>query len=131
MSSVTKRSRKKFRGRELLYLSPAGLRDIRDEVVDHQAFLTSFAARPTLDRLIDGIRTELVTAFVRSAFDLGLDGDEKKVDLGAAREIVDQVSTRLDRPAPYRSPWGSLCSLGSGGDDDAGYFLSDDRRLPF
>src|SRR4029077_19416678 len=47
---------KKFRGRELLYLSPAELRDIRDEVVDHQPFLASFAARPTLDRLIDGIR---------------------------------------------------------------------------
>src|SRR5207247_3347139 len=88
---------KRFRGRELLYLSPPDLRDVRDEVADHQAFLTSFAARPTLDRLIDGIRTEIVTAFVRSAFDLGLDGDEKKVDLGAAREVVDEISTRLDR----------------------------------
>jgi len=121
---------KRFRGRELLYLSPVDLRDVRDEVADHRAFLTSFAARPTLDRLIDGIRTEIVTAFVQTAFDLGLDGDEKKVDLGAAREVVDQISTRLDHAAPYRSPWGSLFSLDRGG-EDAGYFLSDDKRLLF
>jgi len=121
---------KRFRGRELLYPSSPELRDVRDQVADHQGFLTSFAARPTLDRLIDGIRTEIVTAFVRSAFDLGLDGDEKKVDLGGAREVLDQISTRLDRPAPYRSPWGSLFSLDLGG-EDAGYFLSDDKRLLF
>ncbi len=121
---------KKFRGRELLYLSPADLRDIHDQVVDHQGFLASFAARPTLDSLIDGIRTEIVTAFVRSAFDLGLDGSEKKVDLSAAREVLDQISTRLDRPARYRSPWGSLFSLNHG-DDEAGFFLSDDKRLLF
>jgi len=36
---------KRFRGRELLYLAPSDLADIRDEVGDHQGFLTSFAAR--------------------------------------------------------------------------------------
>ena len=121
---------KRFRGHELLYLAPPDLADIRDEVGDHQAFLTSFAARPTLDRLLDGIRTEIVTAFVHSAFDLGLDGDEKKVDLGAARDVLEQISTRLDRPAPFRSPWGSLFSLDRDG-ADAGYFLSDDKHLLF
>jgi len=121
---------KRFRGRELLYLAPPDLADIRDEIDDHQAFLTSFAARPTLDRLLDGIRTEIVTAFVRSAFDLGLDGEDKKVDLGAARDVLEQISTRLDRSAPFRSPWGSLFSL-EPRDQDAGYFLSDDKRLLF
>jgi len=121
---------KRFRGRELLYLVPPDLANIRDEIDDHQAFLTSFAARPTLDRLLDGIRTEIVTAFVRSAFDLGLDGDDKKVDLGAARDVLDQISTRLDRPAPFRTPWGSLFSLDRGG-ADAGYFVSDDKHLLF
>ncbi len=121
---------KRFRGRELLYLVPPDLANIRDEIDDHQAFLTSFAARPTLDRLLDGIRTEIVTAFVRSAFDLGLDGDDKKVDLGAARDVLDQISTRLDRPAPFRTPWGSLFSLDRGG-ADAGYFVTDDRHLLF
>ncbi|TMB50659.1 MAG: hypothetical protein E6J56_21385, partial [Deltaproteobacteria bacterium] len=71
-----------------------------------------------------------MTAFVRSAFDLGLDESEKKVDLSAAREVLDQISTRLDRPARYRSPWGSLFSLNHG-DDEAGFFLSDDKRLLF
>src|SRR5438034_551695 len=87
------------------------------------ALAYTFRAGPTLARLLDGIRTEIVTAFVRSAFDLGLDGDDKKVDLGAARDVLDQISTRLDRPAPFRSPWGSLFSLAPR-DQDAGDFLS-------
>src|SRR5439155_817533 len=39
-------------------------------------------------------------------------------------------STRLDRPARFRSPSGSLFSLERGG-ADAGYFLSDDKHLLF
>src|SRR5205823_4568601 len=46
------------------------------------------------------------------------------------REVLDQLSARLDPPPPYRSPWGSLFSLDLGG-EDAGYFLSDDKRLLF
>ena len=120
----------RFRGRELLYLSRHDLADVTDDVVDHRPFLAAFAARPTLDELIDGLRTEVVAAFVRNAFDLGLDEGGEKVDLGAARDVLDQISTRLDRPAPYRSPWRSLFSLDQG-DEDAGYFLSDDKRLLF
>ncbi|TMA40684.1 MAG: hypothetical protein E6J81_19555, partial [Deltaproteobacteria bacterium] len=120
----------RFRGRELLYLSRHDLVNVTDDVVDHRPFLTAFAARPTLDELIDGLRTEVVTAFVRNAFDLGLDEGGERVDLGAARDVLDQISTRLDRPAPYRSPWRSLFSLDQG-DEDAGYFLSDDKRLLF
>jgi hopanoid biosynthesis associated RND transporter like protein HpnN len=120
----------RFRGRELLYLSRHDLADLTDDVVDHRRFLTAFAARPTLDELIDGLRTEVVTAFVRNAFDLGLDEGGKKVDLGAARDVLDQISTGLDGRAPYRSPWRSLFSLDHD-DEDAGYFLSDDKRLLF
>ncbi|TMB15596.1 MAG: hypothetical protein E6J59_19875, partial [Deltaproteobacteria bacterium] len=120
----------RFRGRELLYLSRHDLADLADDVVDHRRFLTDFAARPTLGELVDGLRTEVVTAFVRNAFDLGLDDGDANVDLGAARDVLDQISTRLDRRAPYRSPWRSLFSL-KRGDGDAGYFLSDDERLLF
>src|SRR5213076_2404697 len=45
-------------------------------------------------------------------------------------DVLEQISTRLDRPARFRSPWGSLFSLERGG-ADAGYFLSDDKRLLF
>ena len=120
----------RFRGRELLYLSRHDLADLADDVVDHRRFLTAFAARPTLDELVDGLRTEVVTAFVRNAFDLGLDDADANVDLGAARDVLDQISTRLDRRVPYRSPWRALFSL-KRGDGDAGYFLSDDERLLF
>src|SRR2546427_1076214 len=118
----------RFRGRELLYLSRHDLVNLADDVVEHRRFLTAFAARPTLGELVDGLRTEVMTAFVRNAFDLGLDDGVANADLGAARDVLDQISTRLDRRAPYRSPWRSLFSLHRG-DGDAGYFLSDDKRL--
>ena len=44
--------------------------------------------------------------------------------------LLDQISTRLDRPTPYRSPWATLFSFG-GDAADAGYFLSDDKSLLF
>ncbi|HZP43985.1 MAG TPA: MMPL family transporter [Candidatus Binatia bacterium] len=120
---------KRFRGRELLYLDPANLIEVRDKVLDHREFLTAFAARPTLDQLIDGLRTEVVSAFVRSAFDLGLDDDGRQIDLGVARDVLNEIATRVDRPVRYRSPWGSLFALDPTG--DAGYFFSDDKRLLF
>jgi hopanoid biosynthesis associated RND transporter like protein HpnN len=120
----------RFRGRELLYLSRDELTDLGEQLVEHREFLDAFAARPSLDTMVDGIRTEVVSAFVRNAFDLGLDDGGEKVDLGTARALLEQISARLDGPAPYRSPWGALFSLKSG-DDDAGYFLSDDEHLLF
>src|SRR5947207_7392643 len=54
----------------------------------------------------------------------------KKGDLRPARVGLGQISTRLDRPARFRSPSGSLFSLERGG-ADAGYFLSDDKHLLF
>src|SRR5207237_59558 len=39
---------RRFRGRELLYLSRHDLADLADDVVEHRRFLTAFAARPTL-----------------------------------------------------------------------------------
>jgi len=120
----------RFRGRELLYLSRHDLADIADDLDEHRRFLTDFTARPTLDALVDGLRTEIVTAFVRNAFDLGLDGADDHVDLAPARDVIGQIATRLDGPAPYRSPWRSLFPLGHR-DGDAGYFVSDDRHLLF
>ena len=44
--------------------------------------------------------------------------------------MLEQIADRLDRPTPYRSPWGTLFSLGER-PADAGYFLSDDKSLLF
>lgn len=121
---------KRFQGRALLYLSEEKLREIRDRIYDHQEFMESFAGNPTLDQLISGINTQIAAAFVSKLFDLGLQ-DDTPVDLRFLKEVLGQISERLDRPTPYRSPWGALFTLDGQEEADAGYFLSDDRSLLF
>ena len=123
---------RQFEGRALLYLSQNQLREIRDKIFDYQEFMESFAARPTLDQLIDGIATQIANAFVGSFIDLGLreKGKEQSLDLKFIDDLVNQISARLDRPVPYRSPFGALFSAGDI-DENSGYFLSGDRSLLF
>jgi hopanoid biosynthesis associated RND transporter like protein HpnN len=121
---------RQFEGRELLYLSTEQLKEIREKVFDYQEFLESFAARPTLDQLVDGISTQIANAFVTGFLDLGLGEQKTTLDLRFIDDLVTQISARLERPMPYRSPFGALFSV-SRIDDDGGYFLSDDRRLLF
>jgi len=121
---------KQFEGRALLYASTAKLRDIRDKILEHQSFVESFAARPTLDQLVENISTQIGGAIVTSFFDVGLDEGKTDVDLRVLKDLLAQMSARLDSPSPYRSPWGSLFGPDTGGEDD-GYFLSDDKRLLF
>ncbi len=127
---------KQFEGRALLYLSTDRLKEIRERIFDYQEFMEKFAERPTLDQLVDGIATSIAQAFVTGLMDLGLSetgtGDSKgALDLRFVGDVVTQISTRLDRPTPYKSPWGGLFSVGGEGSEGAGYFLSDDQRLLF
>ena len=121
---------KQFEGRALLYLGLDQLREIRERIFDYQDFMERFAARPTLDQLVDGVATQLAAAFVGGFLDLGLSAGKSALDLKFVHEMIGQLSTRLDQPAPYRSPWGALFSVG-GDSAGAGYFLSDDQRLLF
>ena len=55
---------KQFEGRALLYLSVDKLKEIRNRIFDYQDFMEAFAARPTLDQLVDGVATQIAHAFV-------------------------------------------------------------------
>jgi hopanoid biosynthesis associated RND transporter like protein HpnN len=69
---------------------------------------------------------------VSGFFDLGLEQQGDASDLRFIRDLAAQMSERLDRPTPYRSPWGSLFGVdGQQDESGAGYFLSDDERLLF
>src|SRR4030095_11444939 len=121
---------KQFEGRALLYLPLDKLDQIRGGMFDYRDFMESFAGRPTLDELVDATATQIANALVGGFLDLGLSDDKGALDLRFVNNLVGQISTRLDRPAPYQSPWGSLFSVG-GDSASAGYFLSDDQRLLF
>ncbi|HUM17379.1 MAG TPA: MMPL family transporter [Candidatus Nitrosotalea sp.] len=122
---------KRFEGRQLLYLSTGELREIRDKIFDHQEFMESFAGDPSLARLLEGINSQMAAAFVSNLFDLGLQDKDLPVDTRFLRVLLDQISSRLERPTPYRSPWGTLFSFGEDPPVDAGYFLSEDKSLLF
>jgi hopanoid biosynthesis associated RND transporter like protein HpnN len=124
---------KQFEGRVLLYLSKERLAEIRDKIFDYQEFLEAFAGRPTLDQLVEGVAGQVANAFVSGFIDLGLGPQAGASDLRFIRDLATQMSERLDRPGPYRSPWGGLFAVGGSGDDEAsaGYFLSDDQKLLF
>jgi len=122
---------KQFEGRALLYLSTERLKDIRDKIFDYQEFMESFAGRPTLDQLATGVATQVAAGFVTGFFDLGLQDNKAVLDLKFVQELVAQISERLDRPAPYRSPWSNLFAVGDVDESGVGYFLSEDERLLF
>lgn len=121
---------KRFQGRALLYLPAEELREIRDRILDYQEFMEAFAARPTLDQLVEGINQQIAAAFVSRFFDLGLKDGGASPDFRFLRELLTQISERMDHPRPYRSPWGALFSFGQA-EEDSGYFLSDDKSLLF
>src|SRR5262247_954603 len=104
---------KRFEGRQLLYLPTDELREIRDKIFDHQEFMESFAGDPSLARLLEGVNTQMAAAFVSNLFDIGLQDKDLPVDTRFLRVLLDQIGTRLERPAPYRSPWATLFSFGS------------------
>jgi hopanoid biosynthesis associated RND transporter like protein HpnN len=122
---------KRFEGRQLLYLSTDELKEIRDKIFDHQEFMESFAGDPSLARLLEGVNTQMAAAFVSNLFDIGLQDKDLPVDTRFLRVLLDQVASRLEHPAPYRSPWGTLFSFGEDPPADAGYFLSEDKSLLF
>ena len=121
---------KQFEGNQLLYLTTDELKEIRDKIFDHQEFMESFAGDPSLARLLEGVNTQLAAAFVSNLFDLGLNDKDLPVDTRFLRMLLEQIGARLDQPAPYRSPWGTLFSFGNE-ESDAGYFLSEDKSLLF
>ena len=104
---------------------------IRDKIFDHQEFMEGFAGDPSLARLLEGVNTQMAAAFVANLFDLGLEDKDLPVDTHFLQGLLDQMGSRLERPVPYRSPWGTLFSLHEDLSADTGYFLSEDKSLLF
>ena len=117
-------------GRLLLYPSIETLSGIRDQIVDHQAFIESFATAPGLTSLVDAVNQEMAAAFASHFLDLGLRDESTAANLRFLETLLAQMRERIDRPVPYRSPWGTLLAA-TEADDDDGYFFSDNKRLLF
>src|SRR5215510_983417 len=119
-----------FKGRGLLYLSVDELTRLRDRLFDYQEFIESYAAHPTLARLIDALNQQIANAMALGFLDLGLGGGGAQ-DLRFLESLIDQISGRLAGATGYVSPWATAFSMGRFDDPDPGYFFSADRRILF
>ena len=119
-----------FDQRGLLYLPIDELVVLRDRLFDYQEFIESYAAHPTLPRLLEGLNQQIANAMALGFFDLGLGGGGQ-TDLRFLESTIDQISARLDGKSTYTSPWTTAFSVGRLDDPDAGYFFSSDRHWLF
>ena len=118
-----------LQGNALLYLSRADLTTLRDRLLDYEDVLKTYAAHPTLVRLLESLNEQMANAMALGFLDLGLD-HASQGDFRFLRAILEAVA-RLDGKAGNASPW-SAALLGNGlGGQDAGWFFSADRRLLF
>jgi len=116
-------------GRALLYLSASELRELREQIFDHQDFMDSFVASPGLVSLLEGTNRQFANALVGHFFDLGLQ-DGTKTDLRFMTTLVTQLRAAITRSRTTETPWSAMLPIADA-DTEAGYFLSDDGRLLF
>lgn len=115
--------------RGLLYLSVDDLKRLRDRLGDYQDFVTAYAARPSLDQLIEEISRQIATGIAGGFLDLGIGGPPTG-DVRFLTAVLDQIDGSLDGRGGYVSPWATAFAVGPD-DGRAGWFLSKDQRLLF
>ena len=99
-----------FEQRGLLYLSVDQLTRLRDRLFDYQEFIESYAARPTLTRLLEALNQQIANAMALGFLDLGL-AEGSAEDLHFLEAVIDQLAARLEgtrptsRRGPAPSPW--------------------------
>jgi uncharacterized protein len=117
-------------GRALLYLPASELRELREQIFDHQAFMESFVASPGLVSLLEGTNRQFAEALFGRFFDLGLQGGATAADLRFMTTLVTQLRTVITRSRITQTPWSAMLPIADM-DTNAGYFLSEDKRLLF
>lgn len=121
-----------FERHGLLYLPLDTLASLHDQLFDHQEFATSYAAHPSLDRLLEGINQEVGRAFVARFIGFGLDDKAAPPNFAILDGLLTQIEARLEGPpAPYQSPWGDFFNAPNPGRGGDGYFAAPDGRLLF
>jgi hypothetical protein len=114
----------------LLYLSTADLSALRDRLFDYEDVLRTYAAHPTLVRLLESLNEQIANAMALGFLDLGLER-APAADFRFLDALLDQATARLDGKAGSVSPWSTALSGNGIGGQDAGWFFSADRRLLF
>src|SRR6266404_1197914 len=125
-----------FRGKALMYLSPAELTDLKSKLQEHRTVVDTIGADPSLATLLRSINREISSALVGhlvSSF-LGspapADEQEKApLDLTLLRTLIRSIGDAADGK-PYQSVWRAFLRPGSDMDED-GFLVDDSRQFLF
>ena len=114
--------------RGLVYLPLETLRDLLDSTASQEELLATFAATPTLDRLVDGINQYVGAMLLPSVFGAAAEVEVNTPPARLLQALLGGMSEGLDG-RPYRSPWLTLVATPAPALANNGYFFSDDIRL--
>jgi hypothetical protein len=120
--------------KDLLYLSPDELTDLRQQLQEHHAVLQELAASPTLQNLFALVNQEVTKSLVSHLFTDFLREDtqqEKPPDLSLLLALLQQMDEWLQGSRSYQSPWTRALTENAEAFSQDGFLWSDDQQLLF
>jgi len=118
----------------LLYLNKEDLLTLRDNLGEHQDFISNLAQSPGLISFFRGINNEMASKMVGELFtgflDEGLShDDDKPLDLDFLIRVLGEMIKWIDGCTSFHSPWGSFFTKKSwDADAEKGYFWTDNKK---
>ena len=123
-----------LKAKGLLYLSPAELIALREQLESRQDLLRELAASPSLETVFTLIDRELTSALVSRLFTSELDEgptDPSPIDFAPLLSLLRSMNQWLGGSRPFHSPWDTLLTGNNSSAAHDGYLWSDDRQLLF
>jgi len=123
-----------FRSWSLLYLDRKDLLTLSENLREHREFLEKLVENPSLTNFFEQINYEMTSKMVGELFTGYLeenppDTPKKPVDLDFLIHTLTQMKSALDDSGRFISPWESLFTKESwGNDSEEGYFWTKDKR---
>ena len=124
----------RFKPWALLYLDRKDLNTLADNLKEHRRFLEEMAKSPTLINFFEQINQEMASKMVGELFTGFLDkaspeSSKEPLDLDFLIRALREMKGSLDGDEHFTSPWGSLLTKESfGNDPEEGYFWTKNKH---
>ena len=123
-----------FRPWALLYLKPAEIAELNDNLRKHESFIRDFAHSPGLVTFFEGINSEMASRMVGHLFTGFLEPSDRKEeggpeDLDFLLRILREMKANLEGSSTFSSPWRSFFSKGGWNlETEEGYFWTEGKK---
>ena len=125
---------RQFKPWALLYLDRQDLLTLTENLQEHRKFIEEMAKSPTLINFFEQINQKMSSKMVEELFTGFLNEpssgvSKKPFDLGFLIQALTEMKRSLDGESGFNSPWGSLLTKESfGNDSEEGYFWTKNKR---